>query len=288
MELRQLRYFVAVFTEGSISRAAGSLLISQPALTRQIRVLERELGTPLFDRVPTGVQATAAGRALHEHARQLLRLADATRETTRSAAPVKEQVEIALAPGIPQPWVLTALARVRRELPDAALSFLDASSTEQLRLLGEGRIDLGLIHQSPPSAVYGEYLFEHPFGVAIRPGHPLSGRPQCRLRDLDDIRVLSHARAQVPAGHDRMLAASHDLGVSPQWRFAIFSENALACAEAVEADAVLLSRHSAERLLPGWTWSELVEPRVPLTTWAVRQPQTRQIVGAVLALLADG
>ncbi|MBN9741733.1 LysR family transcriptional regulator [Amycolatopsis sp. A1MSW2902] len=287
MELRQLRYFVAVFTEGSISRAAGLLLMSQPALTRQIRVLERELGTPLFDRVPTGVQATVAGRALHEHARQLLRLADATREVTRSAAPVKEQVEIALPPGIPQDWVLAALAEIRRQVPDAALSFLDASSTEQLRMLSEGRIDIGLIHQNPPSTLHGRLLFEHPFGVAIRPGHKLFGREHCRLRDLDDVRVLAHSRAQVPAGHDQMLAAAHGLGVSPNWRLARFNENALACAEAVEADAVLLSRPSANRMLPEWAWSELVEPGVPLTTWAACQPQTRRIVGAVMEVLAN-
>ncbi|WP_033289202.1 LysR family transcriptional regulator [Amycolatopsis jejuensis] len=285
MELRQLRYFTAVFSEGSISRAAGSLLISQPALTRQIHVLEREVGTALFERVPSGVQATAAGRALYEHARQLLRLADATREAARSAAPVKEQVEIALPPGIPQDWLLGVVRSIRRRVPDAALSLLDANSTEQLRMLGEGSIDIGLIHQDPPSTVHGRLLFEHPFGVAVRPGHSLSGRARCPLRDLDDVRVLAHARDQVPAGHDRMITAAHDLGVAPQWRFARFSENAVACAEAVDADAVLLSRASAERLLPGWEWSELVEPSVPLRTWAVRQMQTRRIVATVMAAL---
>src|SRR5439155_4566404 len=90
---------------------------------------------------------------------------------------------------------------------------------------------------------------------------------------------------QVPAEHDRMITAAHDLGITPHWRFARFSENALLCAEAAQADAVLLSRSSAARLLPEWAWSALVEPQVPLRTWAVRQPLTRGIVAATMDVI---
>src|SRR5690349_19938696 len=121
MELRHLRYFTTVYAEGSIGRAADRLHISQPALTRQIHSLEKEIGAPLFERVPTGVRATPAGDALHPHALLMLRLADATREVARSAIPVTERVEIGLPPA-PQPWLHDALRAIRRNVPRVAVA----------------------------------------------------------------------------------------------------------------------------------------------------------------------
>jgi DNA-binding transcriptional LysR family regulator len=83
------------------------------------------------------VRPTAAGSALHSHALQVLRLADATREVARSAVPVLERVEIGLPPA-PQPWLHHALRAIGEEVPHAAVSFTDASSAEQLRMVGEG------------------------------------------------------------------------------------------------------------------------------------------------------
>ena len=282
MELRQLRYFTAVFEERSISRAAELLLISQPALTRQIRLLEREVGAALFDRVPTGVRPTPAGTALHAHALAVLRLADASREVARSAGPVGEQVEIGLPAGMPPAWLRDALARVRGQVPDALVVFADLGSAEQLRMLRAGRLDIALIHDTPPDTLAHQLLFEQPFGVAVRPGHPLAGRLTCSVVELDDVRVLAHRRDQVPTEHDRMIAATHQVGITPRWRFARFVENALICADASNADAVLLTEPSAARLLPAWPWSRLVEPEVALHTWAARQPLTRGVVAAVM------
>ncbi|MDN5913909.1 MAG: hypothetical protein L0I76_02120 [Pseudonocardia sp.] len=147
-----------------------------------------------------------------------------------------------------------------------------------------------LLDQNPPETLRRVHLLSQPFGVAIRPGHRLAGRDTCALRDLDDVRVLAHAREQVPAEHDRMVIAAHEAGVAPRWHFARFSENALMCAEtaeADEADAVLLSATSAARLLPDWLWSELVEPAVQLRTWAVHQPLTRGIVTATARAIGN-
>jgi DNA-binding transcriptional LysR family regulator len=287
MELRHLRYFTAVYARGSISRAAELLLISQPALTRQIRDLEREIGAPLFERVTSGMRPTTAGVALNSHALQVLRLADATREVARSAVPVREQVEIGLPPGLPQEWLRRALRTIQRQVPNSAVTFIDASSAEQLSMVRQGRIDIALVHQHPPTTLQQHLLFEQPFGVAIQPGHPLGGQFTCPLKDLDGLRVLVHARDQIPAEHDRMMTITNDLGISPHWRFARFSENALLCAEATNAEAVLLSEPSAIRMLPEWTWSKLVDPTVPLRTWAARQQSTRAVVTAAMDAISQ-
>lgn len=287
MELRQLRYFAAVFEERSISRAAERLLISQPALTRQIRLLERLVGTSLFDRVPTGVRPTASGAALHTHALAVLRMADASGDVARSAGPVGEQVELGLPPGVPVAWLRGALDRVRTHVPEALLGLADVGSAEQLRLVRAGRLDIVLVHLVPPDTLTNHLLFEQPFGVAVRPDHPLAARSSCPVRALHGVAVLAHAREQVPTEHDRLIAATHQVGSLPRWRFARFTENALVCAEIAGADAVLLTEPSALRLLPDWPWRRLVEPEVSLPTWVARQPLTRGVVAAVHDALVE-
>lgn len=280
MELRQLRYFIAVFTEGSMTRAAEHLMLSQPALTRQIKSLERELGVTLFDRTAAGVRPTASGTALHAHAVQVLRLADQSREVARSARAARERVDIGLPPGVPQDRLHAALGRIHAEVPRAGVTFVDAESAEQMRMLAEGRLDVVLVHQQPPDALRHCRLFAQPFGVAVRPGHHLEAPEDCEVHRLDGVAVLAHARAQIPSEHDRMVLAVHEAGATPEWHLVRFSENALLCAEAVGADAVLLSEPSARRLLPGWTWRALVEPRVDLRTWIAHPGRTRAVVRA--------
>src|SRR5882757_8442006 len=134
-------------------------------------------------------------------------------------------------------------------------------------MLRAGQLDIALVHDTPPDTLAHQLLFEQPFGVAVRSGHPLAGRITCPVVHLDDVRVLAHRRDQVPTEHDRMIAATHQAGITPRWRSARFVENALICADASNADAVVLTEPSAARLLPAWPWSRLVEPEVALHTW---------------------
>ncbi|OXM70135.1 MULTISPECIES: LysR family transcriptional regulator [Amycolatopsis] len=288
MELRHLRYFVAVAAEGSLTRAAERLHLTQPSLSRQIRQLERDIGAPLLERGATGTTLTPAGVALHSHAVLLLRLADATRETTHAAARrTREVVEIGIPPGLSADWLLATLAALDSAVPHAAVTLTEASSTDQLRMVREGRLDLGLVHEQPVGSLRGARLFDQPFGVAVRPGHPLADGAACRLRDLDGMRILAHGRQQVPVAHDRLVVAAHDAGVVPLWQFAQFSEHARACAEATKSDAVLLTEHSATRLLPGWPWRPVVEPALELVTWLVWQPSTRTVVDEVARTISS-
>ncbi|MGP4020668.1 LysR family transcriptional regulator [Saccharopolyspora sp. 5N708] len=288
MELRHLRYFVAVAAERSMSRAAERLHLTQPSLSRQLRQLEREVGIALFERTPTGTTLTPAGVALHQHALLLLRLADASRDAAHSAAErTREVVDIGVPPGLAATWLLDLLAALRTEVPHASVTLTEASSTDQLRMVREGRLDLGLVHERPQALLRGTRLFDQAFGIAVRAGHPLAGQRTCRVQELDNMRILAHGREQVPVAHDLLIVAAHDAGAVPLWRFAQFSEHALACAEATEADAVLLTEHSANRLLPGWPWLSLVDPPLELTTWVVWQPTTRTVVQQVAALISE-
>ncbi|MBS2539121.1 LysR family transcriptional regulator [Catenulispora sp. NF23] len=288
MELRHLRYFAAVVSEGSLSRAADRLHITQPSLSRQIRQLEREVGAKLLDRSASGTKVTDAGAALHHHALVLLRLADATTGMVRSAInPASEAVHMGIPQGIADEWLLRLLAVLEAQVPRATVAFTETSSADQLTMLREGRLDLGIVREHPTAELNGRHLFDTPLGIALRPGHHLADKPACRLGDLDALRVLAHGRGQVPVVGDRLVIAAHDAGAVPHWHFAQFSEHALACAEAAKADAVLLIEHSARRLLPQWPWRPLTEPEVPLFTWLAWPTETRVVVRDVAQVVID-
>ncbi|MGO1885721.1 MAG: LysR family transcriptional regulator [Citricoccus sp.] len=288
MELRQLRYFVAVFNHRSISKAAEHLLISQPALTRQIRLLERECATDLFERLPKGVSPTPAGAALHKHALTMLAMAGSARDVARQVGPVKQPVAVGLAPGLPPDWVDRLLQAVGERVPLALLALSDADTMTQLRMVREGRLDIGLVRQEPSPDLVGGQVRDEDFGLAFRPGGPEVGSGEdCRLADVQGQPVLVHSRDQFPLGHDRMLAASHEAGASPSWQVASFTEHARACADASSSVAVLLTEVSANRLLPGWEWKRLVEPSMGLQTWLVRQPVTRGVVEQVATAILE-
>jgi DNA-binding transcriptional LysR family regulator len=287
MELRQLKYFVGVSRHGSLTRAAAQLRISQPALTRQIRQLEREVGAALFERTPTGMAATAAGVSLFEHARSILGMVASARDVAARSAPVTESVELGLAPGLPGPWLSDRLAAVIDRVPQAQLVLVDADSTTQTAMLRTGRLDVALVHEQPPPALVGTRIRDEPYGVAVRPGTEPALTGPCPMAALDGRRVLVHARNQLAVGHDQLTTRAHERDIRPEWVFASYTEHAQQCADTAGADLAIITEHSAARLLPGWSWHPLVEPASLLETYAVRQRSTRAVVMRVHDVLCE-
>ncbi|MER5426248.1 hypothetical protein [Streptosporangium roseum] len=139
-----------------------------------------------------------------------------------------------------------------------------------------------LIHQSPPSHHVSWLLREEPLGIAVRREHPLADSSAYRIGDLHSLRVLVHARERTPAQQEGLMAAISAADVRPHWQFAQFTEHALACAMATRSDAVMVGSHTAALQLPGWRWGPLEGlPQAVMTTWLVRQRQTRAVVQEV-------
>jgi DNA-binding transcriptional LysR family regulator len=281
MELRHLRYFLAVAELGSLNRAAAHLRVAQPSLSRQIRALEHELGRPLLERSARGVTLTPAGAALAGHARQLLALEAATADVVAGGERARETVSLGVPPGIPPDWLVETVRGIAAGVPDCTLALVEASTSEQVRALQKGELDVGIVHQAPPSGYIGTLLWTEPFGIALRPGHDLAAAQQHRLADLDGLRILIHSRGQVPEQQDSLLAATATAGVHPTWIFARFVEHALAAAEAHRADAVVVGSRTAHRQLHGWCWTPLRDLPLTLTTWVVRRGDSRRVVTAV-------
>jgi LysR family nitrogen assimilation transcriptional regulator len=146
MDLRQLRYFVKVVECGNVTRASEALHIAQPAISQQMRNLERDLGMQLLERSVQGVAPTAAGQTLYRHAIELLRQADSTRELLRQDAELPQgRVSVAM-PSSTERMVAIPLARtIRDRYPGIALELVEAPSAELGSLIGSGRVELAVV-----------------------------------------------------------------------------------------------------------------------------------------------
>lgn len=146
MELRQLRYFVAIVDQGSLSRAALVLHVAQPALTQQLRQLEQELGVQLLLRSPQGVQSTDAGRVFYEHAQAILKqVEDARSAVTQSAERPSGSVSLGLPQSISGALALPLLSAVRSHYPEIALQLTEELTGSLAEQLKSGRLNLAVL-----------------------------------------------------------------------------------------------------------------------------------------------
>ncbi|MFM0076933.1 LysR substrate-binding domain-containing protein [Paraburkholderia sediminicola] len=146
MDLRQLRYFVKVVECGNVTRASEALHIAQPAISQQMRNLERDLGMQLLERSVQGVAPTAAGQTLYRHAIELLRQADSTRELLRQDAELPQgRVSVAMPSSTARMMAIPLARTIRDRYPGIALELLEAPSAELGSLIGRGRVDLAVV-----------------------------------------------------------------------------------------------------------------------------------------------
>jgi LysR family hca operon transcriptional activator len=151
MELRHLRYFIAVAETGSLTEAAERRLhTSQPSLSRQIRDLEEQVGVELFSRGARGVELTAAGRAFLDHARLALTQVDAAVEAARRAAqPSKQRFAVGFLTGQEMTWLPHAMHILRQELPNIEVSVFSDYSPDLAEAVARGKLDIAFLRAEP-------------------------------------------------------------------------------------------------------------------------------------------
>jgi DNA-binding transcriptional LysR family regulator len=208
MELRHLRYFVAVAEELNFSRAAERLHIAQPPLSVQIRTLEAELGALLLERDKRQVSLTQAGREFLDQSRAILLAADGAKARARSAANgVVGQLILGYTASSMFNAVLPHSIRAfRKAYPQVALTFREMGSLDQLDALHERVIDLGVLRKPDTNTVGGlsiEPWYAAPLVVAMADDHPLAGKHAVSVKDL---------RA------DAFIMYPRDAGIGLYWR----------------------------------------------------------------------
>lgn len=217
MELRHLRYFVAVAEELHFHRAAERLHISQPPLSQQIRALEGELGVLLLERNRRSVSLTAAGAVFLNEAREILASVDRASEAARSVARGEAgRVAIGFVGSAMHGTLPGMLRAYRRAFPRVQLVLTELPTAAQLEALLAGRIDVGVVR--PPvrePALALETIHTEPFVVALPEDHPLASHEEVALAELVEEPFVLLARREAPGLHESLGQAMADAGGVP-------------------------------------------------------------------------
>lgn len=192
MNLRDLKYLVALADHKHFGRAAAACYVSQPTLSTQIKKLEDELGVPLVERAPRKVMLTPAGRDAAERARRIVAEVEQMKEAARrSQDPEAGTVRLGMFPTL-GPYLLPhVVPRIRARFPHLELLLVEEKSDVLLSRLREGKLDAGLL--ALPVAddqLHTEFLFEEPFVLAVPESHPLAQRGSLTLAELSHQQLL--------------------------------------------------------------------------------------------------
>lgn len=220
MELRHIRYFLAVAEEGNFTRAANRLHIAQPPLSQQIKALEEEIGTRLFVRTPHGAELTDAGKALYQQVSgvpQQLQLAKETALKAAKGETGKLRLGItgtaALHPAIP-----AVIRQYRRRYPEVELTIEEANSLALAEGLSSDRLDAAILRpsDSDPSQLTVKHFLAEPLVLAFPASHPIA-----RAHDVIDIQQLQHEpfiltpRSLAVSLHDAVVHVCQEAGFEP-------------------------------------------------------------------------
>ena len=192
MNLRDLKYLLALADHKHFGRAAAACFVSQPTLSTQIRKLEEELGVSLVERAPRKVMLTPAGRDAAERARRIVAEVEQMKEgARRSQDPEAGTVRLGLFPTL-GPYLLPhVIPRIRERFPNLELLLVEEKSDVLQSRLHEGKLDAVLlalpVHDDQ---LHSEFLFEEPFLLAVPEQHPLAARDSLSLRELSQQKLL--------------------------------------------------------------------------------------------------
>ncbi|RYX85638.1 LysR family transcriptional regulator [bacterium] len=219
MELRHIKYFLAVAEEGNFTRAAQKIGIGQPPLSQQIRDLEREIGVPLFRRLPHGAELTEAGQAFLPEARTLIEQSrQAIRAAQRSGRGEVGQLRVGYTSSAAfHPIVPQSIRAFRKNSPEVELTLTEADTTKLLELLQCHEVDVAFVrpgHKAPTGVRL--YNLDNEAMFAVLPsGHPLAESQSIQLAQLAEEILLLFPRSAGTSFFDDIIAACQHVGFEP-------------------------------------------------------------------------
>lgn len=224
IDVRLLRYFIAVAETGHMTRAAERLGIGQPPLSQQIRVLETQLGVTLFERLPRGMALTDAGQAFLADAYEVVRKLDqAVDDVRRVAAGIKGRLSVGFTSSAAlHPFVPTVIRAFRSDAPSVSLMLDESSTGDLLDGLRDGHIDVAFIRQ--PQGNTGEIIvvpvLEESMVLAVPSAHPLAltgraGKAAVPMSAIASEKLILYRRRAGQGLYDAIIAACHGAGFSP-------------------------------------------------------------------------
>jgi molybdate transport repressor ModE-like protein len=295
MEIRELRAFIAVAEEGSVSGAARRLHVSQSAASQTIQSLERQLGARLLVRTASGVTLTEAGTVLLREARSLIAQHDkALAAVSGQAAASAAALRIGVPLELPADLLPRAVAEMAASFPRTRVEVRHGSSAIQLGELRAGSLDVGLLRERPADPDLDAVLaVEESLGVLLpvaRADELTGPSGGIRLHQLAGLAWVAFARGEAPAWHDQIAATLRGHGVDVPAAdgegHALIAPVKFAAVADGQAFALAAPRPGSGDLPDGITWCPLVGNPIIRRTWAVwPASSTRRDLAAFVAAL---
>ena len=220
MELRHLKYCVAIADEESFSRASIRLRIAQPALSRQIKAIEEEIGVVLFQRLPRGVALTGAGRIFIDEARAVLATVESAVQKARRA----QRGEVGLlrigftGSASFNPFVTRAIRDFRRLNPHVEIELVEEATASLLARFNANRLDVAFLRPAPGEVdhLWSMHVLDEPLVVAMPSEHPQAARKRVDLKRLAHEDFILYPRQNGRALFDLIISVCRDVGFSPK------------------------------------------------------------------------
>jgi DNA-binding transcriptional LysR family regulator len=220
MELRHLRYFVAVAEEENVSRAALKLRVSQPGVSRQIQDLEDEIGFQLFERSAKSLKLTDAGKTFLTEAKSVLQHADdAVKKARAISGGTNGEINVGYAPSLTVQILPQALRTFQEKFPGVRVALHDLSTEEMLAQLDEKKLQVALTVQPPGKSLRGlnfEELARYEMCVAVAPKNPLAKLKFVSLEQISREPLIAYSRKDYPEYHAMLEKLFTPVGRKPK------------------------------------------------------------------------
>lgn len=286
MELRHLRYFVAVAEELNVTHAAARLRVAQPALSSQIKDLEEELQTALLERGRTGVRLTRAGKVFYLRARAILaETTQATNEARTAAGAITGSLVLGFPSGIHLNYLCPAIEQFREEHPKVEFDYFHGLPGQQLKALRENRIDVAFITLPAPLDGLAHRVIWRVFSQVVLPRkHRLARRASFELADLRGEDFVFCTRESRPEFYDEFFRQCANAGFRPRVIKEVggYPTNMLGLISVGLGLSVLPYFEKVERI-SGLVWRPLTKPKLWVDFGLVWRGQTASPVAQQFA-----
>jgi DNA-binding transcriptional LysR family regulator len=293
MELRHLKYFTVVAEDFSFSRAAVRLYVSQPALSRQIKNLEDELGVVLFLRQPDGVKLTEAGVSFLEHAKDILHRSHIAVQTVQAHyTKTHKPLVIGYIPTILQSFLGETLHRFGRAYPQVTIRFQEMPPGEQVKALRDGAIDIAFMGH-PPDELEAEFVVQCvkqvPVAALLPETHALADRDSIDLAELADEKFIGISEETFPGQNDRIRHTCRCAGFTPKLHLFADSQTSMIALVASGQGVAVMPHEAAALPRPQVVFMPLHHPIYYARSTAVWRKETlTQSLDKFLKILFEG
>lgn len=268
MELRHLRYFIAVAELRSVRAASEQLHVTQPAISRQIQDLEDAIGAVLFERTPRGLKLTAAGEAYLHEAREILARVDVANRLARQiAAGLRGHLRIGFVENAAWSGIVSAALRTfEQKVPHVSLELQPMNTPEQLDAIAAGRLDGGFCYRVGvlPDGIAGVPVLEQNVVLAVPESWLLGKAGAVAAAELTGIPFIAFPRRVYPSYYDRLLAVCAERGLTLDIRQEATTETAILSLVSAEMGAAIVNAANRERPPARVRFVELQDLSVPL------------------------